>query len=560
MYMEEVPERKGHEWNVDLIAVTYMFDLQKTLNLKKITKNLIEKTSCEAVFIPWNKELKEKLKDKKQEKLRKMLEKPILLKKEDNDKFNNSDFENIDFDDIKKYVLNIKKCKQKECEYEKLLIEKYKLFIASIGSEKISFDPRYLTAENFVRIRLPDRGIQFTSELLNQLGKNVEVHLLIHKTGIIIVTLYISLSGKTLNTYEIIEIERRLPKEKVKLNDGNEKRLGEYLLDKLENLFLTELKDVSISVAVRKLKKRGSEKEARYAICIRKFKDGNIPYEELYGIVNAIRGWYKHNKSRIELEELYKRRDFYIFVGNFGYLFFGFDEFEKHIEEINKIFEQDHGHYGELHFLYTFPEYFEHYVITPLEFLSIIDGILERYFSKVQDVSGNVSMNYWKSTKLIKEFFESIHEYSNITFISARPIWKVMKGGEENLEIPERIKDAKANISTLSSVTQQDTMIRITIIFAIISIAIGGLYLKAINFLGIIILRVYIPIDLLMVVLILVIIIIAGIRVVLLTSLNTLSSLIVEARELIDDIRLFLKTMIDIKFKKNNKKSNLVKK
>jgi hypothetical protein len=557
--MEEVLERKGHEWNVDLIAVTYTFDLQKTLNLKKITKNLIEKTSCETVFIPWEKKpiLLKRAKPILLLDLRKVSENLLRQIKKVDSKFA--------FIPWKKKLL-IKKVEYKNFENikrdvkEKKLDEKYKLFIVAIGSEKISFDPRYLTAEKFVRIKLPDRGIQFTSELLNQLGKNVEVHLLIHKTGIIIVTLYIPLSGKTLNTYEIIEIERRLPKEKVKINDGNEKGLGEYLLDKLENLFLTELKDVSISVAVRKLKKRGSEKEARYAMCIRKFKYGIIPYEELYGIVNAMRGWYRLDKSRIELEELYKRRDFYIFVGNFGYLFFGFDEFEKHIDENNKNFEQDPGHYGELHFLYTFPEYFEHYVITPLEFLSIIDSILERYFSKVQDVSGNVSRNYWKSTKLIKEFFECIHEYSNITFISARPIWKIMKGGEENLEIPERIEDAKANVSTLSSAAQQDALIRITIIFAFISIAIGWLSLKAINFLGIIILRVYIPINLLMVVLISVIIIIAGIRVVLFTILNALSSLVVGARELIGDICLFLKTMIDIKFKKHNKKSNLVKK
>jgi hypothetical protein len=557
--MEEVLERKGHEWNVDLIAVTYTFDLQKTLNLKKITKNLIEKTSCETVFIPWEKKpiLLKRAKPILLLDLRKVSENLLRQIKKVDSKFA--------FIPWKKKLL-IKKVEYKNFENikrdvkEKKLDEKYKLFIVAIGSEKISFDPRYLTAEKFVRIKLPDIGIQFTSEPLNQLGKmNVEVHLLIHKTGIIIVTLYIPLSEKTLNTYEIIEIERRLPEEKVKINDGNEKGLGEYLLDKLENLFLTELKDVSISVAVRKLKKRGYlEKEVRYAVCIRKSKYGIIPYEELYGIVNTMRGWYTLDKSRIEFEELYKRRDFYIFVGNVGYLFFGFDEFEKHIEKTNKTFEQYPERYGKLYFLYTFPEYFEHYVITPLEFLSIIDSILERYFSKVQDVSGNVSRNYWKSTKLFKEFFECIQEYSNITFISARPIWKIMKDGEEKLEIPKRMEDAKVNILTLSSAAQQDALIRITIVVATISIVIGWLSLKAINFLGIMIVYNITLLDLLFFVLLIFSIKIAGFRATLFMIRNALSLSI--ARELIGDIRLFLKTMIDIKFKKHNKKSNLVKK
>jgi hypothetical protein len=509
--MEEALKPKGREWNVDFIAAIYTFDLQKTLDLKRIAKNFIEKkTGYEAIFIPWE-------------------EKPISLKEEDNK------FSDFDFNDIKKYVK------------DKKLNKKHKLFVAAIGSEKISLEPRYLNAGKFVRIKLPDIEIQFTSEQLNQLGKmNAEVHLLIYKMGIIIATLYIRPPlGKTLNTYQIIEIERRLPDEEVEAN-GDKNKLEEHLLDKLEELFLKELKNVDISVAVRKLKKRWNYPRVKYAVCIRNYCQGAniVPKEEFYGILNAMRGWYLLRERKIELKELYNRRDFYIFVGNSGSLFFGLDKFEKHIEETNNIFEKETEYSGKLYFLYTFPEYFEHYIITPVEFLSIIDTMLERYFNIIQDLP----KSYWKATKFIREFFEDIQEYNNITFMRARPIWKIVKDGGESLGIPEMMDAVKAGISTLASVTQQDTLICINIAFGIVGVLSAGVLVWEIYH------NLWITIEC-MSILFLLFVKVSGIRATFYTLINRILSVGLRGdfRKWIDDAYLILKTKIEVKFKKYNK-------
>jgi hypothetical protein len=163
-------------------------------------------------------------------------------------------------------------------------------------------------------------------------------------------------------------------------------------------------------------------------------------------------------------------------------LFFGFDEFEKHVEESNEIFEKEPEYYGKLFFLYTFPEYFEHYVVTPMEFLSIIDSIAERYFKRIQDVS----KNYRKSTEFVKEFFEYSQEYNNIAFMRARLIWKIVRYEEKNLGISEKMEVIKDGISTLTSVIQQDAQIYIAIVFGTIGIAsIGELAWEITHDLGI---------------------------------------------------------------------------
>jgi hypothetical protein len=512
--VEEVLRPKGHEWNVDFIAAICTFYLQKALDLEKFVENFIkEKTNYEAVFIPWKE--KPSLPEN---------EKPILLKNEDGTKFSNFDFE-----DIKKDVK------------EKKLNEKYKLFIAAIGSEKISLDPSYLSAKKFVRIKRPGVEIQFTSEPLNQLGKMVaEVHLLVHKTGIIVVTLYIRPpSGKTLDTYQIIEIERRLQDEKVKMNDGSEDKLEDYLLNNVlkelfKELFLNELKKY---VNIRYV-------GIRYAVCIRSYSYyinfEHTTHEEFYGILNAMRGWYLLDESKIKLKELYKRRDFHIFAGSSGSLFFGFDEFEKNVEESNKIFEKKPDYYGKLYFLYTFPEYFEHYVVTPMEFLSIIDSIAERYFNRIQDVS----KNYWKSSKFIKEIFEDSQECNNIAFMRARLIWRIVRYEEKNLEISEKMEVIKDGISTLTSTVQQDAQIRNAIIFGIInSLLAGELVWDMFHNPGLT--------EVCMLLLLLLIIKFVGIRATVYTLKNAIISVThEEIRGWMNDAYLILKTIIDTKFKR----------
>jgi hypothetical protein len=511
--------------------------------MQKIAENFIKKkTNCEAIFIPWN---------EKQEEQKK--QKPIFIKNliKNPKKEDSNTFSDYDFNDINEYVK------------EKNFNENHKLFIAAIGSERIALDHYYLTAKKFVRVKLPNIGIQFKSKSLNQLGKmDAEVHILIHKTGIIIVTLYIHPpSGKTLNTFQIIEIERVLSEdEDIKINDCSKDGLRKYLLCILEKLFLKELENVGISVAIKKLKKRGYlKKEVRFVVCIRKcYYDINFKHmisKEFYGILNSMRGWYMLDEREVKIKELYKRRDFHIFVGNSGYLFCGFDEFEKRIEENSNIFGKN-GIFGEIHFLYTFPEYFEHYVVTPMEFISIIDSILERCLNKIQEVSGNVSRHYLKATKLVGEWFDVNQECNNITFMRARPIWRIVRNGEKSLGISEKIKATETNISTLTGVTQQDAVIRITIAFVIISIMLGVLSLAATNSLWVTItvFTFNIPIWIAFILLLLLGIKVAGIRVTVSMFKNAIFSF-GDIRELIDDLCLFLKTIKEIKFKDINKRS-----
>lgn len=451
--MEEELPPKGHEWNVDLITATYTFYLEKSLDLikiyKKIKKNLMnEKSICEATFVPWNEKIKQ-------------LPKPILLKIPiEKNEHANFDVMNIDEYDLQEHLLEIKNCEkthEEECKLKKFLAEKYKLFIAASLSHIISLDPSYLKAQKYIRIKLPNLKIKFNYEPLSPLGEmDVEVHLLIHRSGIIATTLYFRpLLNQTLNTYQIIEFERILQDKKIKINNKEEK-LRDYLAHILQELFVNIAKEGNISYV-----------GIKYVTCIRNATLSHVPAEEIYGILHGLGAWFLLDKSKIRIRELYKRRDFHIYIGPLNSLFLASDEFDIHLEKLQEAVEK-----RVLTALYTLPEYYEHYAITPIEFLSIIDGLLERYFNRIH----HVTRSYWESTKFIQEFFEVAQEYNNISFMRARLIWRILKYGERSLGILEKMEAVKDSVSTLVSVTQQDAQIRLAIIFGIISSSsIGGL-------------------------------------------------------------------------------------
>jgi len=521
---------KGQEWNVDFFAIIMAFDLQKRLDMQKIAEDLMKKkTCCEAIFIPW-------------------IEKPVFLK--NLKKRDSNALPWHDFNEINMYV------KQKR------ISKKDKLFLAAIGSERNAFDHCYLSAKKFMRIKLPEIRIQFKSKSLSKLGEmDAELHVLIHLTGIIIGTIYIRPPfGETLNTFQIIELERVLQEDEDIKIDGCEVTLREYFLSRLEKLFLKELENVGISVAIKKLKERDClQKELRYAVCIRRcsnvFKLLDINSKEVYGILNSMRGWYMLDEKEVKIEELYKRRDFHIFVGNSGYLFCGFDEFDKNLKEIRKNFKEKKI-YGEREFLYTFPEYFEHYVVTPLEFISIIDSILERSFKKLQEVSHNFSRHYWKAIKLVGEWSDVHQECNNIIFMQAKPIWRILRIGEKHLGVLEKLKATESNILTLTNMTQQDAMLRINVGFIIFSIILGMLPLAPSDILWkpIVVSVWNIPLWVIFVFLLALAVKISGFRVTFFTLKDAIFSL-GDIKELITDLRLFLTTILEIKLKRIPKRS-----
>jgi hypothetical protein len=294
---------------------------------------------------------------------------------------------------------------------------------------------------------------------------------------------------KTLDTEQIIEIERRLQEEKVKINDDpEEKKLEEYLENKLEELFKDELKIKKKRIVKEKPKRKGrAEREdqevryiagPRYMVCIRKLHSSELELRktEIYGILNSMRGWHSLDGSKIDfkdaLKELYKRYDFHVYNGGAASLFLGFIEFEDHVEGNINEFKKKPRKYGEPHFLYTFPEYFEHYVVTPMEFLFVIDAIAERYAGMILEAAED----YSKSPEVIKRFFEDSREYSNIAFMRARPIWEIARDGEEKLGTREKMAHVEAGMSTLIRAIQQDAQIRIAIVFGILGVSsVGGL-------------------------------------------------------------------------------------
>jgi hypothetical protein len=258
-----------------------------------------------------------------------------------------------------------------------------------------------------------------------------------------------------LNTYQIIEFERILQDKKIKINNKEEK-LRDYLAHILQELFVNIAKEGNISYV-----------GIKYVTCIRNATLSHVPAEEIYGILHGLGAWFLLDQSKIRIRELYKRRDFHIYIGPLNSLFLASDEFDIHLEKLQEAVEK-----RVLTALYTLPEYYEHYAITPIEFLSIIDGLLERYFNRIH----HVTRSYWESTKFIQEFFEVAQEYNNISFMRARLIWRILKYGERSLGILEKMEAVKDSVSTLVSVTQQDAQIRLAIIFGIISSSsIGGL-------------------------------------------------------------------------------------
>jgi uncharacterized protein YfbU (UPF0304 family) len=298
---------------------------------------------------------------------------------------------------------------------------------------------------------------------------------------------------KTLDTEQIIEIERRLQDEKVKINDDpeektEEKKLEEYLENKLEELFKDKLKIKKKRIVKENTERKGrAEREdqevryiagPRYMVCIRKLHSSELELRktEIYGILNMMRGWHKLDRSKIDfkdvLKELYKRYDFHVYNGGAASLFLGFVEFEHHVEGNINEFKKNPRKYGEPHSLYTFPEYFEHYVVTPMEFLFVIDAIAERYAGMILEAAED----YSKSPEVIKRFFEDSREYSNIAFMRARPIWEIARDGEEKLGTREKMAQVEAGMSTLIRAIQQDAQIRIAIVFGILGVSsVGGL-------------------------------------------------------------------------------------
>lgn len=267
-------------WNVDFIAAIYAFDLRRPLELEELSRNIKEEINLKgptskysAIFTPWKEESAQK--GEKGKENGKQEEKPILLKNVDCKEAGKPTA--LNFKDMQKLVEKmIKEATEEKRKYARDLIETYKLFIAAVGSEKVSLDPHYLKGKNFVRVKLSKNvRIQFTEPLDQSSAPalealEAEVHLLIHKSGIVIATLYtrpISKTTspvKTLDTEQIIEIERRLQEEKVKINDDpEEKKLEEYLENKLEELFKDELKIKKKKNSKRKAEKKRKSRERR---------------------------------------------------------------------------------------------------------------------------------------------------------------------------------------------------------------------------------------------------------------------------------------------------------
>jgi hypothetical protein len=430
----ETLKPEGYAWNISFIAIIFTFDFQKRLPLEEVAENLIERKerkNVEAVFIPWE--------EKEEKKGYPMLK--LFDDKKEYKSFNN--------------FLMIEK------EWRKgQLDERYKLFIAAIGSEKIALDEYYLKNKKFIRLKLPDVEIKFSSEPLSRLGwMIVEVHFLVHSTGIIIGTLYVR-PKKALNTYQIIEFERRIKKEEVEVKigvDTQKTTLKKYLLDKL------------LEEGIIKRSQKCKHSRIRYVVSIKKHPLFlcELRKHELYGIMSAMRAWYQL-REEVKLKEVYEVKHFHIFVGDVASLFISSDKFEEHIKINNKLFwkKSTRSHSGKYGFLYTLHEYFEHYLITPVEFVSIVNGISERYFSKVQELSEGSTE---PATFVVSELLESLQEYNNITFMEARPIWEVMKYGEKILEVPEKMEVVKSGILTLMSLIQQETQNRLTIVFGFLS-------------------------------------------------------------------------------------------
>jgi sulfur relay (sulfurtransferase) DsrC/TusE family protein len=429
----QIPE--GQKWNVSFIAIIFTFDFQKPLDLEEIAKKLQKlkeknEGNIKATFIPWE-------------------DSPISIFDEKNKKYENyKDFNEIG--EKWKSQSDISPC-----------LERHKLFIAATGSEKTALDKYYLKNKKFVRLKLPDVEIKFCTKPLNQ-KMNAEVHFLIHRTGIIVGTLYVQPKEdlSTLSTYQIIEFERRVKGGEVKINDGNqEMELDKYLLNKLRE-----------EEIIKEPKGSNCRPRIKYVVSIKKYPIflRKLIKPELYGIMNVMRGWYQLREG-VELKELYGRKDFYIFVGAEASLFISSEEFEEDI--VNKsieLFRRESTSYtyGKWHFLYTLREYFEHYVVTPIEFASIVDRIQERYFYEMQ----NLPEGYTKFTDIIKEFLENIQECDNITFMEARPIWKIMKYEEKTLETPKKMEDVRNSVLALTSLIQQETQNKLTIVFGLLTI------------------------------------------------------------------------------------------
>jgi hypothetical protein len=347
----------------------------------------------------------------------------------------------------------------------------HELFRAMIASDSNALDRKYLELGRYTRFKLveleaevvePDKVEADDLETQGRIremvrGFRIEPYLLIHNTGIGIVTAWINLKGN-FTTDDIITLEKRLRKVKLNIEDALGNRLESITLDEfVENMITLPLHEKVLEpllkgeITTGKIRERLRDKyiSRNVIVGVREFKYGDGCFtaedvvknhvKEVAGILSRIGGWrdYRIDAAKEELgRNLSPLEPAAMYLTINASLFLGSPKLSKEIEEKVSGSPLDKDTAFRLWMLS---------LVTPVEFLMLSDKILDVYDyfyrkkrEKFQERKGSGEVvNPSEYMELRNELTDALEEYRNVGFFKADPYRSILEYGKEVYRLRE---------------------------------------------------------------------------------------------------------------------------
>jgi hypothetical protein len=335
------------------------------------------------------------------------------------------------------------------------------MFRLIISKNYEACNPEYLEQGRYVRLKLIDLNLRIEDPefKIKDLDKELrcELYLLLHNTGVAIVTAWIHLDGDLL-VDDLIEIEeKKLYEVKCTINsplgESKEKTLSDFIYDKIITPLRNEFEK---KLGHEKLRPLYSYYMVSTVVCIRKYrcqdecttaKDVVERHpREIYGILQGYRDWRSCQVDIIkeELKDLSPSKDYAMFTEGF---FIGSTALYENLSEENQ----------EL----AYREY-ELYLVLPLELLLLSDLILHVYSSIYQDrlkdfrkrIEERKLVRPSEIVSIMKDLTYGLEEYNNVLVFTKEPYRRVVEYGKKHLRLLDEADMLRSGLRELNDMAR----------------------------------------------------------------------------------------------------------
>ena len=338
------------------------------------------------------------------------------------------------------------------------------LYSSIIIIDRVALDPMYLELSRYARLKLVEHEADVVNSDMGKIVKKfkIEPYLLIHNTGIGVVTAWINLKGN-FTTDDIITFENRIDEIKLNIKDAFGKQyksvtLGEFIYSAIANPLQRivkgskELRDAIVTshviAGVREVKCGD-----------RCFTAGDIVkghVKEIAGILTRAERWRDFRNDAAE-ENLgrnlsyFERYAMYLTLG--ASLFLGSPKLKEEIEEKVSKSPLDKDTAFRLPMLG---------LVTPIEFLMLSVKILDVYDSffrkRREDFQERKrrgkAVNPSEYMELRSELTEALEEYRNVEFFTRDPSRSILGYGKEVYRLAERVDVLRSALDELAELAR----------------------------------------------------------------------------------------------------------